>query len=189
MGGEYIDMKIGSDLMKDMKSTEYEDFQVWNISIATKKVDNDIEISWGDVSGFNDGIYIVINGEAFDLHQESYIKLSTITYEFAIVVGNVDAYLNPIPDEFGLGAAYPNPFNPTTNLNLAMNEDGFVNMSVYNIRGQIVEVLVERNMRAGYHNITWYGKNNMGIQVPSGMYLYKLVSENQTITRKMVLMK
>jgi len=184
MGGEYIDMKIGSDLMKDMKSTEYEDFQVWNISIATEKVDNDIEISWSDISGFDDGVYIVINGEAIDLHQESYIELSTITDEFAIVVGNVDAYLNPVPDKFGLGAAYPNPFNPTTNLNLAMNEDDFVNMSVYNIRGQIVEVLVDRNMRAGYHNITW---NADGIS--SGMYFVRVDTGSNTAIQKVMLLK
>jgi flagellar hook assembly protein FlgD len=42
---------------------------------------------------------------------------------------------------------------------------------------------------AGYHNINWDGTNNMGTQAPSGMYLYKLISENQTLTRKMVLMK
>ena len=42
---------------------------------------------------------------------------------------------------------------------------------------------------SGYHNITWDGKNNMGIQVPSGLYFYKLVSDHQILTKKMVMMK
>jgi hypothetical protein len=184
MGGEYIDMKIGSDLMKDMKSTEYDDFKVWNISIETEKVDNDIELSWGDISGFEDAVYIVINSEAIDLREESSIEISTIINEIAIVVGNVDAYLNPIPEEFGLGAAYPNPFNPTTNLDLAMNEDGFVNMSVYNIRGQVVEVLIDRNMKAGYHNVVW---NADGIS--SGMYFVRVETGSNTAIQKMMLLK
>ncbi|SVB63888.1 uncharacterized protein METZ01_LOCUS216742, partial [marine metagenome] len=63
MGGEFIDMKVGFDLMKDMKSAEYDDFQAWTISIEREKVDNDIELSWGDVSGFEADLHIVINGE------------------------------------------------------------------------------------------------------------------------------
>ena len=184
MGGEFIDLKVGSDLMKDMKSTEYDDFQAWKISIEREKVDNDIELSWGDVSGFADALHIVINGEAIDMHAQNTLELSTMIDAAAIVVGNVDSYLNPIPDEFGLSAAYPNPFNPTTNLGLALNADGFVSMSVFNIRGQMVEVLVDRNMNAGYHNITW---NADGIS--SGMYFVKVETGANTAIQKLMLLK
>jgi hypothetical protein len=184
MGGEYIDMKIGSDLMKDMKSSEYDDFQAWTISIATEKVDNDIELSWGDVSTFEDDLHIVINGEAVNMHEENYIELTSMIEEVAIVVGNVDSYLNPIPEAFGLSAAYPNPFNPTTTLGLALNADGFVSMSVFNIRGQVVEVLVDRNMKAGYHNVVW---NADGIS--SGMYFVRVETGANTAMQKLMLLK
>ncbi len=170
--------------MKDIKSAEYDDFQAWTISIEREKVDNDIELSWGDVSGFEDDLHIVINGEAIDMHAQNTLELSTMIDAAAIVVGNVDAYLNPIPDEFGLSAAYPNPFNPTTNLGLALNADGFVSMSVYNIRGQVVEVLVDRNMNAGYHNITW---NADGIS--SGMYFVKVETGTNAAIQKLMLLK
>ena len=184
MGGEFIDMKVGSNLMKDIKSAEYDDFQAWTISIEREMVDNDIELSWGDVSGFEDDLHIVINGEAIDMHAQNTLELSTMIDAAAIIVGNVDSYLNPIPDEFGLSAAYPNPFNPTTNLGLALNADGFVSMSVYNIRGQVVEVLVDRNMNAGYHNIIW---NADGIS--SGMYFVKVETGANTAIQKLMLLK
>jgi len=184
MGGEYIDMKIGSDLMKDIKSSEYDDFQAWNISIVTEKVDNDIELSWGDVSGFEDELHIVINGEVVNMHEENYIELTSMIEEVAIVVGNVEAYLNPIPGEFGLSAAYPNPFNPSTTLGLALDVDGFVSMSVFNIRGQVVEVLVDRNMKAGYHNVAW---NADGIS--SGMYFVRVEAGANTAMQKLMLLK
>jgi hypothetical protein len=184
MGGEFIDMKVSSDLMKDMKSSEYDDYQAWTISIESEKVDNDIELSWGDVSGFEDDLHIVVNGEAINMHEENYIELTSMIEEVAIVVGNVDSYLNPIPEEFGLSAAYPNPFNPTTNLGLALNADGFVSMSVFNIRGQVVETLVDRNMKAGYHNITW---NADGIS--SGMYFVRVETGANTAMQKLMLLK
>jgi hypothetical protein len=184
MGGEYIDLKIGTDLMKDIRSAEYEEFQAWTVSIESEKVDNDIELSWGDVSAFEDDLHIIVNGEAINMHEENYIELTSMIEEVAIVVGNVDSYLNPIPEEFGLSAAYPNPFNPTTNLGLALNADGFVSMSVFNIRGQVVEVLVDRNMKAGYHNITW---NADGIS--SGMYFVRVETGANTAMQKLMLLK
>ena len=170
--------------MKDMKSAEYDDYQAWTISIESEKVDNDIELSWGDVSGFEDDLHIVVNGEAINMHEENYIEITSMIEEVAIVVGNVDSYLNPIPEEFGLSAAYPNPFNPTTNLGLALNADGFVSMSVFNIRGQVVEVLVDRNMKAGYHNVVWNADG-----VSSGMYFVKVETGANAAIQKLMLLK
>ena len=118
------------------------------------------------------------------MHLESAIEISSNINEFALVVGNVDSYLNPIPDEFGLGSAYPNPFNPVTTLDLALNVEGQVNMSVFNIRGQVVEVLVDRNMQAGYHNINW---NADGIS--SGMYFVKVETGANAAIQKLMLLK
>ena len=65
-----------------------------------------------------------------------------------------------------------------------------IKKNIFDIQGRMVKSLVSNSYyQSGYHNITWDGTNNMGTQTPSGMYLYKLISENQTLTRKMVLMK
>ena len=184
MGGEYINLMVASDLMKDIRSAEYDDFHAWNISIESEKIDNDIELSWGDLSGFEDALHIVINGEAIDMNVENNIELSAMIDQVVVVAGNVDAYLNPLPTEFGLSAAYPNPFNPTTNMGLALNEDGMVSMSVFNVRGQVVEVLVDRNMKAGYHNVTWNADG-----VSSGMYFVRVETGVNTAMQKLMLLK
>ena len=171
------------DLMKDIRSTEYEDFHAWNILID-READNAIELSWGEIVGLEDALHLIINGEAINMHEEQIIMINSMIEEVAIVVGNVDSYLNPIPEEFGLNAAYPNPFNPTTTLGLALNVDGHVSMSVFNIRGQVVEVLVDRNMKAGYHNITWNADG-----VSSGMYFVRAETGTNAAIQKLMLLK
>ena len=104
--------------------------------------------------------------------------------QVVVVAGNIDTYLNPIPSEFGLGAAYPNPFNPVTTLSLALHEDGMVNMAVYNIRGQAVDVLVDRNMTAGYHSIVWNADG-----VASGMYFVRVETGTNSAIQKLMLLK
>ena len=98
--------------------------------------------------------------------------------------------INAQPADYQLFVPFPNPFNPNTLIQFTLGQKELVNLNIFDIQGRLIKSLVSNSYYpSGYYNITWDGKNNMGIQVPSGMYLYKLVSENQTITRKMVLMK
>jgi hypothetical protein len=184
MGGEYIDMKVSSNLMKDIKSAEYDDFQVWNISIGTEKVDNDIELTWGDVSGFDDDLHLVINGEAVNMHETVSVSIDSGIEDVSIVVGSIDSYMNPVPTEFGLSSAYPNPFNPTTTLGLALNEDSMVSMSIFNVRGQVVEQLISGDMKAGYHNVVWNAD-----AISSGMYFVRVDAGSNTAMQKLMLVK
>ena len=89
-----------------------------------------------------------------------------------------------MPVEFALNAAYPNPFNPVTNLNLALVETGLVSMNVYNVSGQLVDVLVDGYLDAGYHNITWNAAN-----VSSGVYFVKVTAGTNISTQKLMLLK
>jgi len=95
-----------------------------------------------------------------------------------------------LPDVFELSQNFPNPFNPNTQIHFMLGKDELVSLNIFDIQGRLVSSLIKNsNYPAGYHNITWDGTSNMGTEVPSGMYIYKLVNENQTITKKMVLMK
>ena len=94
-----------------------------------------------------------------------------------------------LPDEYKLYQNYPNPFNPNTIIAYALPEDTRVKISIYNILGQLVRTLVDTEMKAGNHKATWDGTDVSGSRVSSGIYFYKLNTDNYTQSKKMVMMK
>jgi hypothetical protein len=89
-----------------------------------------------------------------------------------------------VPSSFLLHQNYPNPFNPSTNISFELAHAGFVNLSVFNCLGQRVSTLVNGQLRAGHHEVTWSGTD-----ASSGVYFYRLSTDGFTSTRKMVLVK
>ena len=95
-----------------------------------------------------------------------------------------------LPDTFNLSQNFPNPFNPNTSIQFTLGTGEMVSLNIFDIQGRLVNSLINSNYyNSGTYNLIWNGKNSMGIQVPSGMYFYKLVSKNYTLTKKMILMK
>ncbi|NIR52189.1 T9SS type A sorting domain-containing protein [candidate division KSB1 bacterium] len=85
---------------------------------------------------------------------------------------------------------YPNPFNPTTTLRFTVaNKAQRVILIIYDILGRVVRVLADEILSAGEHRVQWDGKNQKGIQVANGTYVYKLKAENFVDARKMILLK
>ena len=84
---------------------------------------------------------------------------------------------------------YPNPFNPETTISFGLTEAGYTTLNIYNIAGQKIATLVQNELSAGTHNITWNGTTRSGEKAASGMYFYRLQSSDQSVTNKMVLMK
>ena len=93
------------------------------------------------------------------------------------------------PTEFALNQNYPNPFNPTTSISFSMPKDGHVLLQVYDVTGALVKTLVDQTVRAGNMQTTWDGTNLSGNKVASGVYLYRMASDNFVTAKKMVLMK
>ena len=94
-----------------------------------------------------------------------------------------------LPTDFKLEQNYPNPFNPSTNIKFSINEPGNVSLKIYDILGREVTTLVKDNFNAGVYNVTWDAKNSGGAKVGSGTYFYRIVSGNNVITKKMLLLK
>ena len=84
---------------------------------------------------------------------------------------------------------YPNPFNPETTIQFSLPHAGKAKLEVFNIKGQMVRTLVDNALDAGIHKITWNGKNQDNRTVGSGVYFYRLTTCNQSMTKKMILMK
>ncbi len=85
---------------------------------------------------------------------------------------------------------YPNPFNPETTISFALKEAcKDLELNIYNVKGQLVKTLLKGNVEAGSHSLVWNGTNSSEQAVASGVYYYKLETGNQTLTKKMILMK
>ncbi len=84
---------------------------------------------------------------------------------------------------------YPNPFNPTTTINYSIPGRGNIKLAVFNVKGQRVKTLVNREMPSGEHSVIWGGDDDNGVKVASGIYFYKLQAGTYTKTKKMILMK
>lgn len=93
------------------------------------------------------------------------------------------------PDGFVLKQNYPNPFNPSTAISFQLSAISEVELSVYNLLGQRVKTLVNKEMLPGEYVVQWDGRDNNGRQAASGVYLYRLQAGNQVQTKKMVLLK
>ncbi|MCK4574093.1 MAG: M6 family metalloprotease domain-containing protein, partial [candidate division Zixibacteria bacterium] len=101
--------------------------------------------------------------------------------------GNDDNDL--LPEDFSLAQNYPNPFNPNTEISFTLPSRAEVRLSVYNLLGQRVMDLARGEMPAGTHTVSWDGADESGNAVASGLYLYRLVADGMTMSKKMVLLK
>lgn len=85
---------------------------------------------------------------------------------------------------FSLSAPFPNPFNPSTTINFQVPADTYITLAVYNVSGQLVAVLRDTIVSAGYHSVVWDA-----LAMPSGIYFVTLKTGGFAETRKVLLMK
>ena len=115
-------------------------------------------------------------------------SLFTSTGEYTIdevIAANAEGYIETsMPVSFNLSDAYPNPFNPSTNLDIELSYESNVSVMVYNVMGQMVSVLHDGNMSAGMHSITWDASD-----LSSGMYIIKAEVANEVTSQKVMLVK
>tara|TARA_Y100000034_G_scaffold10617_2_gene11123 strand:- start:4464 stop:7502 length:3039 start_codon:yes stop_codon:yes gene_type:complete len=89
-----------------------------------------------------------------------------------------------VAHEFALFPNYPNPFNPVTTIRFSLPEKQHVTLQIYNLIGQEVATVINKELPAGFHNLIWNAEN-----IPSGVYLYRLASKEKAISNKMILLK
>jgi len=100
-----------------------------------------------------------------------------------------ETYSAPLPENFQLYQNYPNPFNPGTNISFYLGERSQVELTIYNLLGEKVKTVINSDLAAGSHSITWDGTNQSGSTVASGIYFYKLTAGDKSLIKKMTLMK
>jgi len=115
------------------------------------------------------------------------------------VIGTFEKYIAKRPmtvvndrvqtPSFTLENNYPNPFNAATTIEFSLPEQQPVHLKIYSARGQCVRTLVNGIVQSGTFRVLWSGTDDRGEPVPSGIYFYRLSTESETLSRKMVLIR
>ena len=139
-------------------------------------------------SGYNPTIKLTVtDGLSATLTSTKYVTVSgggtgpRVEQSAAYPVSDLASAL---PTTYALESAYPNPFNPTTEIRFALPESAPVSLVIYDVTGREVARLVDGTLAAGYHRVQWEAS-----AMPSGLYLYRLTAGTYTETRRMILMK
>jgi hypothetical protein len=97
---------------------------------------------------------------------------------------NINQTNETIPENFTFSKPFPNPFNPVTNIGFSIPVQGYVILNVYNLLGQKVATLVNKNLPAGNYSVSWDGTDQ-----ESGIFLFRLKYENVDEVQKALLIK
>ncbi len=114
----------------------------------------------------------------------SYSLFLSVCTKTNLTLGTTFGGQATIPKSFALHQAYPNPFNPVTQIQYAIPEDIHVELIIYDILGRQVTELINTFQQAGYYQATWNGDQNS-----SGLYFVKMVAGSYISTQKLMLVK
>ena len=94
-----------------------------------------------------------------------------------------------LPSDYALDPNYPNPFNPVTTIGFSLPQAGEVSLDIFNLLGQQVRTLIDRRLSSGRYRLSWDGTDDNSETVTSGVYFYRLKTDDNAETRKMLLLK
>ncbi len=180
-----------------LRRTDYRppftDGAVWEVEIS-KASDRKIRITGLENMPDNMEAWMVTNdGRKVDLSITAEIIIPDRVESAKLIIGSRLFTSNEIasllPTKFALEQNYPNPFNPQTSIRFALPTNGFTALEIYNVLGQKVKTLIEKDLEAGYHTVIWNGDDNNGKESASGIYFYRLKSGDKNAYKKMLLIK
>jgi hypothetical protein len=93
------------------------------------------------------------------------------------------------PLSYGLEQNYPNPWNPATTIRYTVAHSGMVVLDIFNVLGQKIKTLVNRQQALGVYTEQWNGRDDSGVEVPSGVYIYRLTTSAFVQSKRMVLVR
>jgi hypothetical protein len=186
-----------SELDREIKSsleTGLPESKLWNFVLEIQILDA-VTFEF-DMLDLPEGYYadIQIDGNSWNqLTSGSYIY-SIIPSQIGAISGSVLVSNNVVTSDDIVSTRYdfinyPNPFNPSTNIHFNVPEEGRVELSIYNIKGQKVKTVCKEILPAGNHEYIWEGKNNSDNTVASGIYFIRLNNGEKTKIRKVLLLK
>ena len=121
---------------------------------------------------------------SFGAHNMAYIVGTLQDAIAAVSVGVVEVPESTLPQKFSLHPNFPNPFNPTTTIRFEVAKPTQVRINVYNLAGQVVATLVDKEMQPGTYQATMFAQS-----LGSGLYIARMEADGQAFTQKMMLIK
>lgn len=109
--------------------------------------------------------------------------------KFDVLLDVDNGILNTIPDGYTVSSNYPNPFNPSTTIEYTLPQRTTVKLDVFNVLGQKIQTLVNTEQPAGTYQVLWDGTDTDGRRVATGMYLYRLKTDEFIMSKKMMMLK
>lgn len=158
-----------------------------NAQIIDEGVESGTQISYSytDFEAYTNMIYY------YWLESVSLDGISSYYGPLTVTIG--DPTQEPRPPEVSMVTkllnAYPNPFNPNTNIRYSIKDPGKVRIDIYNMKGQVIQTLTAEHNIPGFYQIAWDGCDANGKPVASGIYMYQMTSGNYSSIKKMVLAK
>ena len=125
-------------------------------------------------------------GDVFSGAYNLLLKSENITIDYVDAIEETEEI---VVSSFSLDQNYPNPFNPTTTIGFTLSKASQTNLTIFDVLGREVAVLTDELRNAGTHTIEWDGKNKNGKQVPTGIYFYRLQTNEGVLSKKMLLVK
>ncbi len=157
--------------------------------VPVSEVSYDVGTPWPDAANGN--------GPSLELISPDLDISLPASWQASFITGGTPGYLNSdsssvdiddndplLPGEITLYQNYPNPFNPTTTVSFALPMPAEIKISVFDLQGRLVEVLINKNLEAGYQSVTFNGS-----RLATGIYFYRLTAGEFSQTRKMVIVK
>ena len=144
----------------------------------------DIELQQWPIRGEGHQPMLVYRGTDTELagFDKETLEMPVISVSIAALEGD------GLPLSFSLEQNYPNPFNPSTDISFSLPAASHVELDIYNVLGQQV-MDFSGDYDAGTHNVVWDGRSSSGGQVASGVYFYRIVTDSDAATKKMMLLK
>lgn len=110
-------------------------------------------------------------------------------WNFRVIDTGLEKISSEIPGKFRLHNNYPNPFNPLTHIKFELHKNCFVKLIVYDILGNKITTLVNQKLNAGVYKADWSAPSEEGSNLASGIYFYRMETDNFIDTKRMVLLK
>jgi hypothetical protein len=183
-----FDARYASGRMVETYPASLEKDGVYEYAIAINEAAYPVTVQWNTVKAAGRSLVLssadgklgntVMNGSGAVRLTDASVK--------SVVVRLADVQ---VPTKYALGQNYPNPFNPTTRFEVAIPKTAYVTVAIFDVLGRQINTLMSGQQGAGYYTMEWDGRDARGLNVPTGIYFIRMLSDEFNQTQKIMLMK